>query len=65
MIKSKLIHLSSGVGIYGLVFDDEPGAEIYAAATKKDQAGILFRDAKTFAEKSADKTELFRMLKHG
>lgn len=37
--------LAAGVGMYGLVADNEPRAEIYAAATKKDQAMILFRDA--------------------
>jgi len=37
--------LAGGIGIYGLVADNEFGAEIYAAATKKDQAMILFRDA--------------------
>jgi phage terminase large subunit-like protein len=37
--------LAAGVGLYGLTADDEPRAECYAAATKKDQAMILFRDA--------------------
>lgn len=37
--------LAAGIGIYMQVADDEPRAEIYAAATKKDQAMILFRDA--------------------
>jgi phage terminase large subunit-like protein len=40
--KSPLI---AGIGLYGLVADGEQRAEIYAAATKKDQAMILFRDA--------------------
>lgn len=37
--------LAGLIGIYGLVADNEPRAEIYAAASKKDQAMILFRDA--------------------
>ncbi|HEY6527265.1 MAG TPA: terminase TerL endonuclease subunit [Cellvibrionaceae bacterium] len=37
--------LAGGIGLFGLTADDEPRAEIYAAATKKDQAQILFRDA--------------------
>ena len=37
--------LAAGLGMFGLVADDEPRAEIYSAATKKDQAMILFRDA--------------------
>lgn len=35
----------AGVGLYGLSADGEAGAEIYAAAAKKDQAQVLFRDA--------------------
>lgn len=34
------------VGNYGLTCDGEPGAEIYSAATKKDQARILWNDAR-------------------
>lgn len=37
--------LAGGIGLYGLIADDEPRAEIYAAASKRDQAQILFRDA--------------------
>lgn len=37
--------LLGGIGLYGLVADGEQRAEIYAAATKRDQAMILFRDA--------------------
>lgn len=43
---------SSGCGIYGLTMDGEMGAEIYAAAVTRDQAGIAFRDCKNMAEKS-------------
>lgn len=38
--------LLAGIGLYGLVADGEPGAEIYSAAVTRDQAGILFADAK-------------------
>jgi phage terminase large subunit-like protein len=37
--------LAAGVGLYMLVADGEARAEIYAGASKKDQAMILFRDA--------------------
>jgi len=37
--------LAAGIGLYGLVADGEQRAEVYAAATKKDQAQVLFRDA--------------------
>lgn len=36
---------AGGVGLYGLMADGEAGAQIYAAAAKKDQAQILFQDA--------------------
>jgi phage terminase large subunit-like protein len=44
--------LSGGIGLYGLVADKESGAEIYSAAVTREQAGILFRDAKRMAEAS-------------
>lgn len=37
--------ITSGTGLYGLTTDDEPGAEIYCAATKKDQARIIHAEA--------------------
>ena len=43
----------SGVGLYLLLADEEPGAEIYAAATKKDQALIVFSEAKRMVRRSA------------
>lgn len=45
--------LAAGVGLYGLVADHEARAEIYAVATKKDQAMILFRDAVAMADQSS------------
>jgi len=42
----------SGVGLYMLGFDSEGGAEIYSAATTRDQAKIVFEDAKLMAQKS-------------
>lgn len=37
--------LAGGIGLYGLTADREAGAQVYAAAAKKEQAGILFADA--------------------
>ena len=37
--------LAGGIGLYGLMADGEAGAQVYAAAAKKDQAMILFQDA--------------------
>lgn len=46
--------IAGGVGLYGMVADGEPGAQIYAAGATKDQAGILFRDAVNMVDKSPD-----------
>lgn len=50
--------LSSAIGLYGLIADGELGAEIYAAATKKDQAKIIWNESKKMVKKSPD------LLKH-
>ncbi len=44
--------LLAGIGLYCLVADDEPRAEVYAAASKKDQAMVLFRDAVAMVDQS-------------
>lgn len=44
--------LVAGIGMIGLVADDEPRAEVYSAAAKKDQAMILFRDAVAMVDQS-------------
>ena len=45
--------LLSGVGLYCLVADREGGAEVYSFATTRDQAKIVFGDAKVMAERNA------------
>lgn len=44
--------LAAGIGHYMTSADGEARAEVYAAATKKDQAMILFRDAVAMWEQS-------------
>ena len=44
--------LASGVGPYMQVGDGEPGPEVYAVATKKDQAKIIWLEAKRMVRKS-------------
>lgn len=46
--------LAAGVGMIGLTADGEARAEIYAAATKKDQAMVLFRDAVAMFQQSPE-----------
>lgn len=41
-----------GIGLYGLLGDNEPGAKIYSAATKRDQAKELFVSSKAMVMQS-------------
>jgi phage terminase large subunit-like protein len=44
--------LAGGIGLKGLASDGESGAQIYAAAAKRDQAQILFADAVKMVKQS-------------
>lgn len=44
--------LAAGLGALLLLADNEPGAEIYSAAADKEQAGIVFNQAKALIETS-------------
>lgn len=46
--------LSSAIALYMLSADGEHGAEVYSAATTRDQARIVFDDAKAMAERTPD-----------
>lgn len=46
--------LAAGIGLYLLTSDGEPRAEVYAAAAKKDQAQVLFRDAVAMVDQSPE-----------
>ncbi len=52
--KSGKSPLAAGIGLVGLVYDGEPGAKIVTAATKRDQARIIFRLACAMARKSVE-----------
>jgi len=58
--------LSAGIGLYCLAADGEAGAEVYSAATTKDQARIVFEIAQTMARKSAGYRKQFgvKVLAH-
>jgi len=47
---------SSGIGLYMLTADNEAGAEVYSAATKRDQAKIVFE----IAQQQSRRDSLFR-----
>ncbi|KOS30760.1 terminase [Bacillus anthracis] len=44
--------VASGIGLYLQIADGEPGAEVYAVATKKKQAKIVWSEAKRMVKKS-------------
>ncbi|MDB6078743.1 MAG: terminase large subunit, partial [Akkermansiaceae bacterium] len=46
--------LAAGIAIYLLCADGEGGAEVYNAATKKDQAMLLHKDARVLIQKCKD-----------
>lgn len=45
--------LAAAIGLYMMIADQEPGAEVYAVATKIDQAKIIWLEAKRMVRKSA------------
>lgn len=52
--------LASALGIAFLIFDNEPGAEVYSCAADKEQAGIVHGEAINMLEASE---ELMRLVK--
>ncbi len=57
--------IASGVGLFGLVADGERFAEVFSAATKKDQARIVYRDAVRAVHANAALLEHVREFKTG
>lgn len=58
--------LFSGLSLYLLLADREPGAEIYSAAVDRDQASIVFSEAANMAESSphlASRLQIVRSTK--
>lgn len=46
--------LASGVCMYLLVADDEPGAQVFSAANDRNQAAMIYRDCAAMVRQSAD-----------
>lgn len=57
--------LASGLALYMLTKDGEDGAEIYAVATKKDQAKIVWEESKRMIKKSPELNELCKCRING
>lgn len=56
--------LGSGVGLYLQIGDGEAGPEVYAVATKKDQAKIIWTEAKRMVRKSPALLKRIKPLTH-
>lgn len=54
--------LASIIGNYLLIADGEPGPEVYAVATKRDQAKIIWSEAKRMIRKSREMLRRVRTL---
>ena len=54
--------LASAVGLYMLLADGEPGPEIFSAATKREQAKIIWLEAKRMVAKSPALSKRTRAL---
>ncbi|MEX1230060.1 MAG: terminase TerL endonuclease subunit [Planctomycetaceae bacterium] len=55
--------LFSGLGLYLLVGDHEPGAEIYSAAVDRDQASIVFNEAAHMVESSPHLSSRLKLIR--
>ncbi len=55
--------LSSGIALYLLFADGEPGAEVYSAAADRDQASIVFNEAKNMIDQSPELAKRSQVFK--
>lgn len=55
---------AAGVGLYLAFADDEPGAEVYSAATKKDQALIVHSEATRMVQATRELRDIIHVYKN-
>lgn len=55
--------LYAGIALYLFIADGEAGAEVYTAATKRDQAKIVYREAMRMVQKSPELRRLVDVAK--
>lgn len=53
----------AGIALYLLVADQEPGAELYTVATKKDQAKLIFDEVQNMIKQSPELRKILRKRK--
>jgi len=56
--------LAAGLALYLLFADNEPGAEVYCAAADRDQARIVFEQAKSMVEASPALTKFSKCFRN-
>jgi len=56
--------MAAGIGLYGLAADGEAAAEIYSAATTREQARLAFLDATRMVGASPDLSDAIRVSAH-
>jgi phage terminase large subunit-like protein len=54
--------VGSVLSLYMLMGDGEPGAEIYSAASDRDQASIVFREASSMIKQSPDLSKMLEVI---
>jgi phage terminase large subunit-like protein len=60
--KNGKTEMAAGIGLGGLVLDGEPGAEVYLAASTRDQASICFRVAAQMVRNSPRLNSMCRII---
>ncbi|KKL85319.1 hypothetical protein LCGC14_1955910 [marine sediment metagenome] len=55
--------LGAGLGIYLTFCDNEPGAEVYVAASDREQAAIVFDTSRYMVESNSDLNEMANVLR--
>ena len=55
--------LLSGLALFCLIADNEPGAEVYSVASKKDQSKIIFTEAYNMTRQSPELIEIVKKRK--
>lgn len=55
--------LAAGIGLYMLAADGESGAEVYSAATKRDQAKIVWGEASEMVKRSPSLRKMITLFK--
>lgn len=55
--------IGSGLGLYMLVMDGEPGAEVYSCAGDKEQARIVFGEAKKMVEADPELSQMLTLYR--